>query len=79
MYIIFNFYVMKQMQQWAWSFKPQNWLRYRSESDQNFQYQILALDLGGDIRTKILRWISEQNLRLKDQAQCFASDIVEKT
>ena len=30
---------------WAWSFTPQKWLRYRSESDQNFHYQILALDL----------------------------------
>ena len=31
---------------WAWSFEPQKWLRYRLESDQNFHYQILALDLG---------------------------------
>ena len=31
--------------QWAWSYEPQKWLRYCSESDQNFQYQILALDL----------------------------------
>ena len=30
-------------------------LRYGSDSDQNFHYQILALDLGGDIRTKILK------------------------
>ena len=31
----------------AWSFEPQKWLRYRSESAQNFHYQILALGLGG--------------------------------
>ena len=29
------------------SFEPQKWLRYHSESDQNFHYQILTLDLGG--------------------------------
>ena len=51
---------------WAWSFETQKY----SECDQNFHYQILAhFWWAGDIRTKILRWISEQNLRSKDQAQ----------
>ena len=42
-------------------------LRNGTNTDQNFHYQILALDLGGDMRTKILRWISVQNLRPKNQ------------
>ena len=61
--------------QWVWSFKPQKWLRYRSESDQNFHFQILALDLGRNIRTKILSWISDSvaRLRVMTRIPCFWS------
>ena len=42
--------------------------RIHSKSDLISNNKILALDMSSDIRTKILRWISEQNLRPKDQA-----------
>ena len=42
-----NFGSFIKRSQWAWSFEPQKWLRHHSECDQNYHYQILALDLDG--------------------------------